>query len=714
MAIIYTYPKVTPALGDLVVITDVSDSNKTKQTTIQDIKDVIDVVDSLTAGPGISLSASTGDITISNTGVLSVDTTNGSFIDLTPVAPTTGNVVITADLSATGTADATTFLRGDNAWTPISSLSFEIDGLNASATATTYTISPGSEITLKSTGTSISEGAASNIAGVVARLDNVDPDPNTIFVGLRGNGGSPSSTTFYRGDGVWAPATSSGTTEVVETVRNTSGVTINKGVALHITGNTAGTPDVTYATSDGNYPASGLALSDIPNNSTGQMILLGVIDTLDTTAVAGTGGLGDTIYIKEAPGVIPNPFTISDSLTFDPPTGGVHSTPENKLQNVGILIRDNATQGEIQVTAGGRVAATPNLTQGSLFVGNSSNQSSELAIGSAGQILTVSGSDAVWAAAPAGYTNWILSGDSGANQDIDSGNTVNIAGGTDVETAASATDTLTVNHSAVSRADTTSTASPAFGGTFDVIDTATSSTQGHLTAVNLKTITLPDNPAQPSVAWNNQLALIGAEQAGTTTTGARVLWAQGTFTSNTANYKLIDNYCYLEFDLQFTSVGGFPTAPTPISQYMLVNLPFNVAATANNEQGFGIVTESTGSFAGHTLVTTNIPLEPPIDITEYQDPKRGDRGVVNYWSQPPATLIPSTGVLPAWVIDTLNGSKTNYMCFTYPNFFVGNIELTPHYALRGNTGARLRGNIIYRVIDEPVTITPPDDNYVGG
>ena len=515
MAIIYTYPKVTPALGDLVVITDVSDSNKTKQITIQDIKDVIDVVDSLTAGPGISLSASTGDITISNTGVLSVDTTNGSFIDLTPVAPTTGNVVITADLSATGTADSTTFLRGDNAWTPISSLSFEIDGLNASAATTTYTISPGSEITLKSTGASTSEGAASNIAGVVARLDDGDPDPNTIFVGLRSNGGSPSNTTFYRGDGIWAPATSSGTSEVVETVRNISGVTINKGVALHITGNTAGIPDVTYATSDGNYPASGLALSDIPNNSTGQMILLGVIDTIDTTAIAGTGGLGDTIYIKEAPGVIPNPFTISDSLTFDPPTGGVYSPTENKLQNVGILVRDNITQGEIQVTAGGRVAATPNLDRGSLFVGNSSNQSSELQIGSAGQILTVSGGDAIWAAAPAGYTNWTLDGDSGTSQTINSGDTVDISGGTDIDTAVGPTDTLTVNHSAVTRSDTTSSASPGFGASFTALDSATSSLQGHLTAVNLKTVTLPDNPAQPSVAWNDQLALIGAEQAGT-------------------------------------------------------------------------------------------------------------------------------------------------------------------------------------------------------
>ena len=47
-------------------------------------------------------------------------TTDGTYIDLTPDASTTGAVVVTADLSATGTADATTFLRGDNTWaTPV-------------------------------------------------------------------------------------------------------------------------------------------------------------------------------------------------------------------------------------------------------------------------------------------------------------------------------------------------------------------------------------------------------------------------------------------------------------------------------------------------------------------------------------------------------------------------------------------------------------------
>ena len=95
MAIIYTYPIKTAAdAGDLVLISDSKDGNKTKNTSISSIKDVIDVVDSISPGPGISVSSPTGNVTVGNTGVLSL--TAGSNISL---SGSTGNITISTSAS---------------------------------------------------------------------------------------------------------------------------------------------------------------------------------------------------------------------------------------------------------------------------------------------------------------------------------------------------------------------------------------------------------------------------------------------------------------------------------------------------------------------------------------------------------------------------------------------------------------------------------------
>jgi len=49
----------------------------------------------------------------------------------------------------------------------------------------------------------------------------------------------------------------------------------------------------------------------------------------------------------------------------------------------------------------------------------------------------------------------------------------------------------TINHDSTTRTNTTSTATPAYGATFTAIDTVTTNTTGHITAVNTKTITIP-------------------------------------------------------------------------------------------------------------------------------------------------------------------------------------------------------------------------------
>ena len=115
--------------------------------------------------------------------------------------------------------------------------------------------------------------------------------------------------------------------------------------------------------------------------------------------------------------------------------------------------------------------------------------------GTAGiQSITIDEMGHVTAVTPATFDNfvsWTLTGDSGTPQTIESGNTVDIAGGTYISTVASATDTITVNHDSTTRTDTTSTQSPAFNDTVDIVSSITSNAQGHITAVNVNTITMP-------------------------------------------------------------------------------------------------------------------------------------------------------------------------------------------------------------------------------
>ena len=132
MAIIYTYPvKATPIAGDLILISDSADANKTKNATVTSIKDAIDVVDSLTAGSGISLSGSTGDITIANTGVLSISSANtalttsgSSAITLTSTSYGGGSTI--GHVPAGGTAG--NYLDGAGTWSTID-LTTDVNGV---------------------------------------------------------------------------------------------------------------------------------------------------------------------------------------------------------------------------------------------------------------------------------------------------------------------------------------------------------------------------------------------------------------------------------------------------------------------------------------------------------------------------------------------------------------------------------------------------------
>ena len=92
---------------------------------------------------------------------------------------------------------------------------------------------------------------------------------------------------------------------------------------------------------------------------------------------------------------------------------------------------------------------------------------------------------------PGTMDNFVVTADSGTNQIISDGQTLDIAGGTYISTVVGATDTVTINHNNTSRTDTTSTDAPGYGGTFEAVTSVTTNATGHVTAIDVSTVTIP-------------------------------------------------------------------------------------------------------------------------------------------------------------------------------------------------------------------------------
>ena len=71
----------------------------------------------------------------------------------------------------------------------------------------------------------------------------------------------------------------------------------------------------------------------------------------------------------------------------------------------------------------------------------------------------------------------------------------------------------TINHDSTTRSDSTSAASPAFGATFTAVDSVTTNTTGHLTALNLKTVTLPTAPTNTNTTYTLPVSAGGANSS---------------------------------------------------------------------------------------------------------------------------------------------------------------------------------------------------------
>ena len=108
---------------------------------------------------------------------------------------------------------------------------------------------------------------------------------------------------------------------------------------------------------------------------------------------------------------------------------------------------------------------------------------------------------------------------------------------------------VTLNHDSTSRTDTTSTASPAHGGTFTAVDSVTTNATGHVTAINVKTVTLPadDDTTYDLSGFGSTNGTAGVQLVGSDATTDQVdITGAGTTTvthsSNTITITSNDQY----------------------------------------------------------------------------------------------------------------------------------------------------------------------------
>jgi hypothetical protein len=254
---------------------------------------------------------------------------------------------------------------------------------------------------------SVTQDNTSTFVDVTIGGTAVDP---TVGAELNATG-TPSATTFLRGDNVWATPSGSYTSWSLEADTGTA-VNITDGLRVDFTGGTAISTTVASAT---------------PNTLT--------ID-LDNTAVTPGSYTYASITVDQqgrltAASSGTTPGTMS-SFTLAADTGTNQTISDGNTLSV---------LGTAPISTVASATDTVTISHDNSGVtANTYAYPSSVVVNATGHITSITAGSA-----PGTMSSFTLTGDTGTNQTIADGNVLDVAGGTNISTVVGATDTVTVN-----------------------------------------------------------------------------------------------------------------------------------------------------------------------------------------------------------------------------------------------------------------------------
>ena len=196
------------------------------------------------------------------------------------------------------------------------------------------------------------------------------------------------------------------------------------------------------------------------------------------------------------------------------------------------------------------------------------------------------------------------------------GDITGVSGGTYITVTNGSGPVPVVNHNSTSRSDTTSTDAPGFGGNFEAVTSVTTNSTGHLTAIDVSTVTLPaasftslglagSSGTNSTITNGNTISILAGSNISTTgngTDGVTIAYTGGTgsmsswtLSGDSGPSQTISNGNTVDI-----AGGTYATTVASATDRVTVNVDGTTAATASkliarDGSGYGyVITPSSG------------------------------------------------------------------------------------------------------------------------